>query len=888
MKKIFYVFLLMLPLAACTASKFDVKSAGEGGDGAGAVVTGEDVTATVEVLLSDELCDLIEEDLARGGRVKTRSDGFNSIQETLDVVSVSRIFNDPEYEDNLRAAGLHKWYSITYRSGRPATRAAGDLLGVEGIESATPARKIKRNAFNDPEYYRQWHYYNDGSLGSVFTKGADINVVPVWEQFTTGNPDVLVSVVDGGIDHNHPDLADNYAGGYNFVRNNSYVTPDNHGTHVAGTIAAVSNNGIGVAGIAGGDAAAGKPGVKLLSSQIFSDDNGRANTADAIVWGANHGAVISQNSWSFDFDDDPAEARRASEAGLAAYSPSLKAAIDYFIDNAGCNPSTGQQLPDSPMRGGVYIAAAGNDNNIYNVIAEYERVIAVASIGPDFSKARYSNYGPWVDICAPGGEANYGSSAMVYSTVPDARYGYLQGTSMACPHVSGVAALIVSYFGGQGFTNTQLRDKLLEGANAEVMKDVNTRTYIGPLVDAFGSFTIGGVTPPDVVANYTVNVKSNNLDFAWNVTSGDDGLKAFGYVIMAAKDPGLLVNPDMENLPEGVVSRRIYTGNIPAGQRMTGRIDDLEFNTTYYTAIAGFNSNNYYSLAVNQDGQVINANTPAVAVNTTGNNPPEVAIKGAGSITLKAHETGELHFTVLEPDEHPFSVSLDTPTGAAALRTDDKGNYTLVINAPTADAGSYEAVVTVTDAYGLSSSITFRFVILENNPPEIIKDIDNILFSRIGERVALDMSEYINDPDGETLRYSVSLSTTTNLSFEQNGNVVEFRATNFGSTTVTLRGADVKSKTCTQTFIVLARDPSIPIDVYPNPVIDKLTVRPYKESPQTRITVLSSTGAKVFDSVQASSPFEPAIVDMGSVAPGKYVINVSFDGESYLRTVVKQ
>ena len=160
--------------------------------------------------------------------------------------------------------------------------------------------------------------------------------------------------------------------------------------------------------------------------------------------------------------------------------------------------------------------------------------------------------------------------------------------------------------------------------------------------------------------------------------------------------------------------------------------------------------------------------------------------------------------------------------------------------------------------------------------------------SRVGEKATLNMEDYIKDPDGETLTYSAVLSTSTNLTLSQDGNTIELRSTNFGETTVTMRGSDIKGKYCTLSFKVLARDPSIPIDVYPNPVVDVMTVRPYKATSSATVSVVSATGATVFEQTGASSPFEPVKVNMGSVAPGKYVVNVSFDGETHQRTIVKQ
>lgn len=464
----------------------------------------------------------------------------------------------------------------------------------------------------------------------------------------------------------------------------------------------------------------------------------------------------------------------------------------------------------------------------------------------------------------------------------------MQGTSMACPHVSGVAALIVSYLGGPGFTNAKLKEKLLGGANAAVMAKTNERHNIGPLVNAFGSLTFGGTTPPQEVKNYTVTQKSNNLDFSWVVTKGSDGIRAYGYLLLATKDPALLKGLDpAAELPSGVIGKKVLTEGIKAGQTMTGRIGDLEFNTPYYTAIAGFNSNNYYSALTNSDGSATATTNPS-ATETGSNSSPVITVKGSDNITLKSHETGTFEFTAIDPDDHAVSMEFNGGSKAASCHTSDGVNFVATIDAPQADAGTYQFIATASDKYGASSSKSMTYTILENHAPEKIKDVNNILMSRIGETVVLNMEDYITDPDGETLKYSSNLSTTTNLKLTQTEGSIELRSTNFGETTVSMKGSDAKGKYCSLSFVVLARDPAIPIDVYPNPVVDILTIRPYKETSNVTVAVVSQAGAKVMEQSSKSSPFEPVKLDVSDLAPGKYVINISFDGESYQRTIVKQ
>ena len=454
------------------------------------------------IKVTEELAAEIESVADSGGivnpvAVKSMSDA------PLEIHSMKRLFPYAgKFEARTRAEGLHKWYVVEYDKA-VATRSAASAIALPGVTEVEIPRKIalvgnpevvsyvtpQRNAsdettvFNDPMLADQWHYYNDGTVtGSV--SGCDINVVPVWERYTTGNPDVIVSVVDGGIDFRHEDLADNMwenpeeSGnrkfGYNFVTNGPLVTSDDHGTHVAGTIAAVNNNGIGVCGVAGGNAAAGQSGVKLMSCQIFQGED-QGNGATAIKWGADHGAVISQNSWGY--------------TDATSTPQSTKEAIDYFIKYAGMDENGVQT---GPMQGGLVVFAAGNDNASISYPAEYENVVAVSAVGADYQRAYYSNYGQWADIAAPGGDVRKGNQ--VVSTLPENRYGRMQGTSMACPHVSGIAALIVSRFGGPGFTVEALKERLLN--NVTDISGYNRSHYLGNgLANTYLAIAGSGGTP---------------------------------------------------------------------------------------------------------------------------------------------------------------------------------------------------------------------------------------------------------------------------------------------------------------------------------------------------------------------------------------------------------
>lgn len=347
--------------------------------------------------------------------------------------------------------------------------------------------------FNDPNLSLQWNMRNTGNSAIAKTayKGGDINVFDVWTGITGGDPSIVVAVVDEGVKYTHPDLKQNMwtntaelngeAGvdddgngyvddiyGYNFIDDGqiTWTDPDDsgHGTHCAGIIAAVNNNGIGVSSVAGGT---GKnDGVKIMSCQIFSGKKGGDSytSANAIKYAADMGASIISCSFGYK------GGAFLSDKSYRNYSSLESDAIAYF--EASKN--------NDVLDGGVAIFSSGNDGLPY---AEYpgalHEIISVSAFGPDYLPAYYTNYGPGCNIVAPGGDVKLAPSSGgdfyasgILSTLPSEvnkgkDYGYMQGTSMACPHVAGVAALGIARLKQLGKTMTakKFKEQLVTSAN---------------------------------------------------------------------------------------------------------------------------------------------------------------------------------------------------------------------------------------------------------------------------------------------------------------------------------------------------------------------------------------------------------------------------------------
>ena len=780
-----------------------------------------------------------------------------------------------KFEKRTREAGLDRWYDVWFDESTPLTKAALSLEDIPGVieveyrpitkkaydetvfySSAAPAAVPANFPFDDPSFEKQWDLYNDGGTSGK-EAGCDINVLPVWNNITTGNREVIVCVVDGGIDCEHEDLAANLwenpnrpgVHGFNFMDNSINIIKSNHGTHVAGTIAAVNNNGKGICGIAGGNFAKGIPGVRLQSAQIFKDgEQGSGHGATAIKWGADNGAVISQNSWGYD--------------GIDYVPNSDKAAINYFNTYAGIDEN-GRQV--GPMAGGLVVFAAGNENIDFGAPAFYEGALAVGSLGADFYRAYYSCFGDWVDVAAPGGDVQKGFQ--IYSTLPDNKYGNMQGTSMACPHVSGVAALIVSKCGGEGFTRDMLWNRIVNTA-----KDISSqnRNYpIGGLVDVTAAILAEGSTPPEPVKDFKAELQhADFINFSLTVPQDEDDGKAYGINIYYSTQPF----SDTKMLPY----KKFPFEDLEAGDKMGGLLQGLQFETTYYLACEAYDMIGNRSDLSNM-----------VVVTTGKNHAPIYETSDALSFTIKSHETHWLEFRYSEPDGHGVHSKLEKGSPADSLFPIQNLAQKIEINALRAGPGSYKATLNVFDDYEMGTSVSYSYTILPNHAPKAVGKIDDMVFGSKTDMKTIDLSEVFNDEDGEILVYTTTSSDNDILNLHVREGSLYVTALKYGYGEGIVTATDARGENVSVSFKTLARDGSKPVDIYPTSVKDgKVYIRTAADQ-SVSARVISATGTTVLEKSQNSTPFSPAVLDISALGGGAYTVVATVGGETFTQNIVK-
>lgn len=669
-------------------------------------ITAEPTRGVVRVKLQPEAARKLgaHKVAAKGAAITTGVMPFDASVSKIKAVSIERMIPyNAKFEARRAKYGLDRWYEIKFDASVEPTQAMQVLKATAGVQEVSLVRPMQligagnvrvldKNAplkaatsampFNDPRLPQQWHYHNDGSLAQS-VPGADANIFEAWKQ-TTGSNKVVVAIIDGGIDLEHEDLkanlwtnekeangvsgldddGDGYVDdvhGWNFVTNSAVIYPHNHGTHVAGTVGAVNNNGIGVAGVAGGDGTPGS-GVRMMSCQVFDSRSGagQGNFAEALVYAAEHGADIAQCSWGW--------------AEPEYYEQPVLDAIDYFT-----NEATGNNL-----QGGLCIFAVGNDGKYGNFYpAAYPTAMSVAAMTCELTPATYSNYGEYIDVTAPGGDVTFGESFGVLSTLPDNKYGFMDGTSMATPHVSGIAALILAQYGSPSLPASTLRTQLSSSVNDFYTRNPQAEGLFGQgYIDGAKALVMGTGTAPSAVENITLSPSQDNILVEWIIPASEDN--NVNHHLIYYSTEAFTAESDLSKIPYVAVDTKFAS----SGDKWSCTIENLRALTTYYIAMK----------AVNRWGdasplsKVVTGKTNAGSKMTLSTDPVNFTTgpgnEGFGTFTIGNADEGLLRWSVAS---RTTSAMLKAP---AAQRPAVASNGTAKADGPKAKSAP---VVTLTD-----------------------------------------------------------------------------------------------------------------------------------------------------------------------------------------------
>ncbi len=508
------------------------------------------------------------------------------------------------------------------------------------VEFIEPNYVIRANEVpNDPRFNDLWGLLNTGQTGG--TAGADISATSAWDVFT-GSNSVVIGIIDTGLDYNHPDIQANawinpgeIAGngidddgngyiddvrGWDFINNDNDPMDDNgHGTHCAGTIGGRGNNGVGVAGV--------NWRVKMMGLKFLSA-GGSGSTADAVEavqYATMMGVRLTSNSW-----------------GGGGFSQALFDAI-----------------ADAQTAGILFVAAAGNSSSNTDTSPHYpssynlDNIVAVAATDHNDALASFSSYGATtVDLAAPGVD--------ILSTFPGNSYGYLSGTSMATPHVSGALGLIFGRF--PTIAAADAKSLLLNFTDP--IPALDGRVLTGGRLNAFMPIADPDSTAPGMITDLAVTMAGSNwLDLSWTAPGDDDYTgTAARYDIRYSTGPITDANWDAATPVNGEPDPG------PVGTLESFRLTGLAFSTNYYVAVKALDEFGNDSPASNSPlGTTLGA--PDVAVAPTSLSAALLTGDSAfQTLTLSNVGEGTLDFII------PTPTLLGAPTVQKAYEEVLKGS----------------------------------------------------------------------------------------------------------------------------------------------------------------------------------------------------------------------
>ena len=869
-------------------------------------------------------------------------------------VKVEQVFDmNNEYAALKRARGLDRWFVVKFDSTKNVEEVINELRRDPAIEKAhgnvqiapskvkytaasrapIPSNKLRpaNNGtgplnFSDPYLRYQWHYTTTVNEYGMFKPGADVNLFPAWQK-ETGNPHVVVAVMDSGVDFEHEDLAasawqgvDKNTGqkihGRNFYAAESgkgdpnVIVAGGHGTHVAGTIAARNNNGLGVCGVAGGNGS-DDSGVRLMSCEIYGRDGTKETASTAYIvkafeFAAENGASVCNCSWGYAFDRSKYLNNENFQSIFKAQFDLLKDGINYFTDYAGCDPQ-GNKKPGSYMKGGLVVFASGNDSqyDIDMIPASYPRVVAVGATNSMGIPTDYMNKGPWVDILAPGGTTETGEVMRgVLSTVPsnfaqmstggtpntdftlpnDNNYAYAQGTSMAAPHVSGIAALIVSKFGktNPNFTNEDLRRRLLGAVKATspyaVKTDANLAGKMGVgFIDADFALADPETQKPDApeitVTDYSTDATRGYYDarITWKVTADADALNkqhtAFAY------DIHLYKKADMSK-PVQSLTRYSY---------------DKPVDTQLEQEFTGLNTDVDYVVKMSARDRFNNTSADATASFKTRLNHAPV-LGGAMTDTLRLLDTQPYFHKVLpvtDEDGHTWTYTTTAlPSGVEIKRVGNALDLFIKVGS----VGTYGFEVTLTDQLGGKTVQKFAYKVVSHTAPTPNNTLGDVSLFEQGEAAQVNLANAFTAMSGGEMQFSATSSNDAVVKASVTGTQLTLTPGQKGTATITLTAIDGGKRTTT-TIQVRVTDKNAPDvhTIYPIPAHSYIKALMRSGVSKVQVIVTSLRGQKLIDeTLTPDSRTHEVTLGIDRLAPGTYYLLLKTERITSKHTFIKK
>ncbi len=889
------------------------------------------------------------------------NEGFRAIKSASSTLSKSDIRLEPifdlvspkgqemwgDWAQAIKREGLDRWYKVVFDKEANVEEVTKELLESNSVELAEPVAKLLPvqpfytpyngeqfraevassvnqgyDNYTDPLIEKQWHYQNNSGYGleQEFVKGADINLFNAWN-ITKGRKEVVVAIIDSGVDTEHPDLKEsmwtNSKGehGHDFVADDSTIEAGYHGTHVAGTVAARNNNNEGGCGVAGGD---GTPnsGVRLMSCQVFGKDNeyGEAQpaTADgfgkAFIWAAKNGAVIANCSWGFPFLKDTYVNNenyvKANEKKFAL----MRAGIDFFIKYAGHNPD-GTPDPDAEMEGGIVLVASGNNGakDIDIMPSYYHKVVAVGSFTATFKLASYTNTGDWVDILAPGGLTPLGSSMNggILSTVPasfesmyfgdpakggfaakqfvypgyNSRYAYAQGTSMATPHVTGIAALMVSKFGGKGkgLKAEDLKKRLLAAVKTKDHEDINPK-FRGKMgagyIDAARALEaeVETIAPQEA---HNLGVKElgyYDARIQWQVSADEDAYTKVAYAYDIYIEKGDKVN----NFSTPFTT--VYTGDKKLNAWLDCGFAKLQSNTAYTVVLIARDS---YG---NKSGKTV------FTFKTKENKLPKIVNYPKEIITITDDKPFfQYSFKVEDEDEGQTwkFVTPALPKGVSVVRKGEELEMLIDV----LEQGIFSFNIELKDNLGGINvqEIKYQIVASKNTKSTTEKNIT----LTVNKPYTLKVSELFNLGDASAKDFVLSLNSNNEevVKAELKGESITLNASESGSATVVAKlsnkGGTVLSTVLLQVSSMGAGQADL-LDIYPTVAHSYVKLLFGKGVKQANVIVTSQRGEKLIEkTLEVDQKTKEIMLSVDKLVPAAYNLIVKTDRTTSKRTFIK-